>query len=127
MNLFNGDIQVLLYVSENLFDACRSFYNALLGAAPYYQWDESALDRGAKFHAGTGTICILCQEHVCSIKSGTTAISLETGDIGAIYKKISNISRNNKTYSDVITRPYGTRCFQIQDPAGNIINIYQKK
>ncbi len=63
MTAFTGDIQILLYTEEENFSVCRDFYQTLLGQKPYYSWNESAQDCGAKFRAGRGTISVLCQAH----------------------------------------------------------------
>lgn len=49
MTAFTGDIQILLYTEEENFSVCRDFYQTLLGQKPYYSWNESAQDCGAKF------------------------------------------------------------------------------
>ena len=51
MTAFTGDIQILLYTEEENFSVCRDFYQTLLGQKPYYSWNESAQDCGAKFRA----------------------------------------------------------------------------
>ena len=80
MTAFTGDIQILLYTEEENFSVCRDFYQTLLGQKPYYSWNESAQDCGAKFRAGRGTISVLCQAH--DRKTGPVIVNLETGAYG---------------------------------------------
>ena len=118
---FSGDIQILLYVEPESFAPCSAFYQALLERPPYYTWEEEDSDRGAKFHAGGGTICVLCQDHLSEI--GPSTISLETADVDRVYEKVQRLP-GVRILTAPMTRPYGTRCFQMQDPVRNILNVY---
>ena len=86
MTAFTGDIQILLYTEEENFSVCRDFYQTLLGQKPYYSWNESAQDCGAKFRAGRGTISVLCQAH--DRKTGPVIVNLETDIIGKYVEKL---------------------------------------
>ena len=87
MTAFTGDIQILLYTEEENFSVCRDFYQTLLGQKPYYSWNESAQDCGAKFRAGRGTISVLCQAH--DRKTGPVIVNLETEDVDQTYQELT--------------------------------------
>lgn len=121
MGIFKGDLQILLYTKETEFVACREFYQVVLGQEPYYTWDESISDRGAKFRAGRGTISVLCQDHQGN--PGPVNLNLEAVDVDKEFSRLN--AMNNLNHINVPkTTSYGTRFFTITDPIGNRINIY---
>ena len=121
MGAFTGDLQVLLYTTAEQFAPCRDFYAALLEASPYYTWDEGPEDCGAKFHAGRGTISVLCQEHRGPV--GPSVINLETADVEGTYRRVQALPGVRITQEPVV-KPYGTHCFSLLDPCGNQLNLY---
>ena len=121
MTAFTGDIQTLLYTEEENFSVCRDFYQTLLGQKPYYSWNESAQDCGAKFRAGRGTISVLCQAH--DRKTGPVIVNLETEDVDQTYQELT-AAEGIRIVSKPVTQSYGTRYFAVEDPCGNRINLY---
>lgn len=121
MGAFTGDLQILLYTPAAQFDACRSFYESVLEVTPYYTWNEGPEDCGAKFRAGSGTISVLCQEHLGT--AGPVMMNLETTDVDGVFLRICGVP-GVQIVQRPVTKPYGTRCFSILDPCGNQINIY---
>ena len=119
---FQGDIQILLYTEEETFSRCRDFYRVLLRQEPYYTWDENPQDCGAKFHAGRGTISVLCQLH--DIQTGPVIINLEIDDVDRVYEAVRDMAEITVVHEPV-TQSYGTRYFTVEDPCGNRINIYR--
>ena len=122
MGIWKGDLQVLLYTKEDGFALCRDFCQAVLEQEPYYTWDEGPNDRGAKFHAGRGTIGVLCQDHPGT--TGPVILNLETEAVDEEFGRlcaVSGLSRANAPR----TTSYGTRFFTLTDPVGNRINLYR--
>ena len=42
------DFQLLLYVSSEQYEPCRTFYEQVFATQPFYGWDEGPEDRGVK-------------------------------------------------------------------------------
>ena len=123
MGQFTGDLQILLYTTKEQFMPCCAFYELLLEESPYYTWDEGPDDCGAKFHAGRGTIGVLCQTHAGAL--GPCALNLETGSVDQAYEGLRHVPQIRFLRTPE-TRPYGTRCFSVEDPCGNQINVYRR-
>lgn len=121
MSDFTGDLQILLYTEPEQFAACRDFYRAVLTDEPYYSWDEGPRDCGAKFRAGLGTVSVLCQEHPG--QTGPSVLSLETEDVDGVFRRVQSLP-GLRIVKEPHTKPYGTRCFFMQDPCGNQINVF---
>ena len=83
-----NDFQMLLYVDSSHFEACKAFYQYVLGLTAFYHWDEGIEDRGIKFHAGGGVIVLLCQDNPFP-EYGPIHFQLEVNDIQSVYSLFS--------------------------------------
>ena len=118
-----NDFQMLLYVDSSHFEACKAFYQYVLGLTAFYHWDEGIEDRGIKFHAGGGVIVLLCQDNPFP-EYGPIHFQLEVNDIQSVYNRVKDIVGVEITQEPFV-RPYGWKMFRMKDPAGNHVNIYQ--
>lgn len=121
MNGLTGVVQVLLYVPPGRMEPLKEFYENLLGEPPYYSWYENETDCGAKFRVGGSAIAVLCQAHPAEL--GPAAFNMECEDVDLFYARVRSLIPG-QILSEPHTQPYGTRCFTIRDPAGNVVNIY---
>ena len=117
------DYQLLLYVSEDLYDRCVAFYRDVLGLDAFYGWDEGTEDRGVKFHAGGAQIVVLTQENPFP-DGGPVHFQMEVSDLEEAYASVKEHPLMKIT-AEPFVRPYGWKMFRCADPAGNHINIYQ--
>ena len=117
------EMQLLLYVSEELYEQSVDFYENALGLNHFYGWDEGINDRGVKYRIGGGVLVLLTQENPFP-EYGPTHFQLEVPDLDACWERLSKDSRVHVTMSP-IERTYGWKLFRIVDPSGNHINVYQ--
>ena len=123
MHMTYNDFQLLLYVDTGHYEACKAFYQYVLGLKVFYSWDEGIHDRGLKFRAGGGVIVLLCQEDPFP-EYGPVHFQLEVDDVQSVYSRVKDILGVEIT-QEPFRRPYGWEMFRMRDPAGNHVNIYQ--
>ena len=56
------DFQLLLYVPQEHYEACRAFYEQVFAVQPFYGWDEGPEDRGVKYDLAGAKLVLLTQE-----------------------------------------------------------------
>ena len=56
------DFQLLLYVPQERYEACRAFYEQVFAVQPFYGWDEGPEDRGVKYDLAGAKLVLLTQE-----------------------------------------------------------------
>lgn len=57
------DFQLLLYVSSEQYEPCRTFYEQVFATQPFYGWDEGPEDRGVKYDLAGTKLVLLTQEN----------------------------------------------------------------
>lgn len=119
------DVQLLLYLSPEMFEPCVAFYEKVFDVTSFYGWDEGENDRGSKYKIGPLTLVVLAQEKPFEDEPSVPVnFQIEVEDIDAFYAHVSSAAPDAITHT-LFTRPYGWRMFRINDPAGNHINLYQ--
>lgn len=116
------DFQLLLYVPQELYAPCVSFYQDALGLNPFYGWDEGPEDRGVKYRVAGAVLVLLTQENPFP-EYGPNHFQIEVADVEAVYESIRS-HPGVKITQPPFSRSYGWRMFRMVDPAGNHINVY---
>ena len=98
------DFQLLLYVPQERYEACRAFYEQVFAVQPFYGWDEGPEDRGVKYDL-----------------AGAVHFQLEVPSLEDIFRRARAAGAVTQ---EPFFRPYGWHMFRMKDPAGNHINIY---
>ena len=117
------DFQLLVYVDTSHYEACKAFYQYVLGLEPFYGWDEGIKDRGLKYRIAGGVLVLLCQEDPFP-EYGPVHFQLQVDDLDPFYESVKDICALEITMKPFV-RPYGWKMFRMKDPAGNHINIYE--
>ena len=114
------DFQLLLYVSSEQYEPCRTFYEQVFATQPFYGWDEGPEDRGVKYDLAGTKLVLLTQENPFPT-TGAVHFQLQVPTLEDIYPRAQAAGAVTQ---EPFFRPYGWHMFRMADPAGNHINIY---
>ena len=114
------DFQLLLYVPQERYEACRAFYEQVFAVQPFYGWDEGPEDRGVKYDLAGAKLVLLTQEDPFPTY-GAVHFQLEVPSLEDIFRRARAAGAVTQ---EPFFRPYGWHMFRMKDPAGNHINIY---
>lgn len=114
------DFQLLLYVPSEQYEPCRTFYEQVFAAQPFYGWDEGPEDRGVKYDLAGTKLVLLTQENPFPT-SGAVHFQLQVPTLEDIYPRAQAAGAVTQ---EPFFRPYSWHMFRMADPAGNHINIY---
>ena len=80
------DFQLLLYVSPEQYEPCRTFYEQVFATQPFYGWDEGPEDRGVKYDLAGTKLVLLTQENPFPT-SGAVHFQLQVPTLEDIYSR----------------------------------------
>ena len=80
------DFQLLLYVSSEQYEPCRTFYEQVFATQPFYGWDEGPEDRGVKYDLAGTKLVLLTQENPFPT-SGAVHFQLQVPTLEDIYPR----------------------------------------
>ena len=109
------DFQLLLYVPQERYEACRAFYEQVFAVQPFYGWDEGPEDRGVKYDLAGAKLVLLTQEDPFPTY-GAVHFQLEVPSLEDIFRRARAAGAVTQ---EPFFRPYGWHMFRMKDPAGN--------
>ena len=102
------DFQLLLYVPQERYEACRAFYEQVFAVQPFYGWDKGPEDRGVKYDLAGAKLVLLTQEDPFPTY-GAVHFQLEVPSLEDIFRRARAAGAVTQ---EPFFRPYGWHMFR---------------